>query len=413
MSSRWSVGFDEAEQERLEGLCKKISSAFKNLEKTLDGIPISKFKKLGSTVNSLGNQFYDVQHSTWLELETRYNRLNQIKRSIVSVGDQFGQAVARSDGGTRLKFEDLLRKAGRDFDRSYKLLFQLEGSLQQSLLKSEILPSEKPSPVHVALIADRLVQVDKKTRAGDISDASLERLRSEAADFLGAALQDLRIASNVDGRYLSTLERFRRTLSDDFISVERLGLHYELACRLSRGFQDELSRTTFEQIDMALETTELILNQFEEWRLLLAEKKKKLTWSDPEAEILTTTTTEIAEALGERNDIYDPRIRDTLLRVLETFKEAEASSDVIAPPLIGAISNIFSKLAEAVINAGHLIQTTNSYLPTDSWYIIGVTSLVLINRFATKLMGFDALKFVNNALAYFKKEYPEISKSIE
>lgn len=298
-------------------------------------------------------------------------------------------------------------------DRGYKLLFQLEGSLQQSLLKNEILPSEKPSPVHVAHIADRLVQVDKKTRTGDISDASLERLRNEAAEVLGTALQDLRIASNVDTRYLLTLERFRRTLTDDFVSVERLGLHYELAFRLTRGFQDELSRTTFEQIEMALETTELILNQFEEWRIMVAEKKKKLLWSEVEAEVLTATTAEVAEALGERSDIYDARIRETLLRVLDTFKEAQASSDVIAPALIGAISNIFSKLAEAVINAGHIIQTTSSFVPTESWYIIGVTSIVLINRFAAKLVGFDALKFVNNALRYFRKEYPEISKSIE
>lgn len=86
MSSRWSAGFDEADQERLDGLCQKISSVFKSLEKTLDGVPISKFKKLGSALNGLGNQFYDVQYSTWLELEARYNRLNQIKRGVVNIG---------------------------------------------------------------------------------------------------------------------------------------------------------------------------------------------------------------------------------------------------------------------------------------------------------------------------------------
>ncbi|MBM0202967.1 hypothetical protein JNW90_07545 [Micromonospora sp. STR1s_5] len=158
---------------------------------------------------------------------------------------------------------------GRAIGRAHELS---QGILARTTAPT--IPAQAPAPVKVRLIGERLSLVSSQTNTGSIGPGAVDRVRKTAAEMLAAIIDELRSSNNVDQRIAPALSALLSHLNapHDQFSPEGLGMNWSVATRVLARSRDEFPDIAAIQLEEALRSVNVVINQYEEWRTLQAEQ---------------------------------------------------------------------------------------------------------------------------------------------
>lgn len=192
-----------------------------------------------------------------------------------------------------------------------------------SLQRQARIPPERPAPIRVEVREGKLRTANPKSSRGPMTAESVRRMLTSALETLSGALDSIRASSNVDRRFVPACEPLLRHLSRPYgeISVEALGHNWELVTDLLKGHRETIPDVPFTQIEQALRTVSVLINQYEEWRSYVA-AQSIAGLSAREAQAAVYEAGAFAQELESHPESVDPEIVTRLKELVAPVRAA-------------------------------------------------------------------------------------------
>ena len=277
-------------------------------------------------------------------------------------------------------------------------------------VEAGLVPTQTPAPVRVKVEGDRLAISNLRTNTGTITNEAVDRVRRTAAEMVSAALLSIKDAGNVDRRVAPALEPLLRHLraSGADVSPEALGLNWKLATKLLNEYREELPAIAIFQLEEALSSVNVVINQYGEWRAYQAEHIASEIGPE-DTQILVTEAQELAEEMVSAGEhVVDTEISMRLRDILAPAQSNLVSSETIIAPLVGSLSNIFAGVSEAAL----IIVSKAPAIPQGPAYALLMLSLSILDK-GGRLASLPPFSFVKNAHTYITKHYPYLKDVIK
>lgn len=277
--------------------------------------------------------------------------------------------------------------------------------------RERLIPPQKPAPIRVRIKGERLRISNPKGLVGSIKREAVERIRSSAAETLRAALGALKEAHNTDRRIAPALEPLLKHLSTryDDLSIEALGLTWRIASNIVDEFRDELPDIARIQLEQALATINVIVNQYEEWRAYLAAEAAS-SISVQDADRLIAETSILSETLAKSPNSIDPEIVARLNAIIDPVANGLIGSEAIIVPLIASLSNIFAGASEIVLTFAPTFQDGVSR--KGAAFLALLIAFGLLKSHSGRLAQFPPLAFIKDAYEHTIRHFPWLKDTI-
>lgn len=239
----------------------------------------------------------------------------------------------------------------------------LEGNMQGALLALELssislidkideailrqkavaVPSELPAPLRVSISDNKITLVNRQTHTGSINYHSANKIRESLHETLADAVAVLPSSSNADQRYVRACSRLLDYISQPLedVSIEALGLNYQLVSKLTSHLAMELGGSIFEEIGHTLTGIGVLLNQFEEWQAYLSELAI-IQINGADSDKLVQQAIVLADQIEHHPSFVDTKVHQRLREMIEPALSGLVNSDTIAAPLIGSLRDLYT-----------------------------------------------------------------------
>jgi len=379
-------------------------------EKTLASVIATKLDSYKKSISKIVSNYSD----TLLEFRSinwKYQNITSVRSRVSEISGRINSSFLACDPGTRLAFGDAVKRVERDIERATQCLWKMEIILSQAAAREMLVPAERAAPLYVAIIGDRLVQVEKRTKSGDLSDLSLENLRYEAASMASEVLGDLRDLSNIDRRTIEAIDSYRFALSTDYsvFSVERTGLRWQALLSMMPGLGAEMSEQNYQKLNRSLEVGGVLLGQFQEWR---AYTHALVQYKQDQNDInrVLSISEDLANSLESSPIAFDSRIAATLRILAHDARTIFSGSDIAAPALLSALSNLFGKITQVLLESAPKLEAMIQRMDMGSWALLASLCAIIANEFVVRVSGINILGFIEKVISYIKIKYPTASK---
>lgn len=301
---------------------------------------------------------------------------------------------------------DIILQAHKNIDRLLYVIIQ-HPELRDKALPS--LPPPRPAPIQVEVADQRIRLTHSQTRTGSIDYPAANRVRASLFETFDELVSALPSSSNADTRYIRACQVLRDYLGQDLetISIEALGLSYQLVEKITRRLSHEMGGTQLDEIEHVLVGVGVLLNQFEEWRAYLTELAK--TKLDPENGSLLVEQGQRLIAEMEKPGVpVDPAVVRRLREMVEPVVTGIVSADAVAVPLVCSLSNVFSLLSQVAID-----HVTSAHGLIEHTALMGTAALLvdfsvyMIRTFFPILSQFQPLHFILSVADYLNKRYSQ------
>ncbi|MFF9179393.1 hypothetical protein, partial [Streptomyces sp. NPDC014793] len=131
--------------------------------------------------------------------------------------------------------------------------------------------------------------------------------------------------------------------------IEALGLNYQFAKRSFESTKETIPEPLAEQIDQVLVTVNVILNQYEEWRLYIS-AETALTLSSASMQAVVGISHDVEEFFENNVALVEPKLVNRLREITDAYSQGLVNLESAAVPLIESLGNIFSELSRFVIS---------------------------------------------------------------
>ncbi|WP_182179525.1 hypothetical protein [Methylobacterium radiotolerans] len=333
-----------------------------------------------------------------------------------STDNMFSRKISREDASISLEvLFNYLAVARRNLSKyrdEYDQLYALHASAEELEI-----PTEKAAPVKVSIINDRLTLVNTKTNIGSLALDANDRIRESLRQIVQSALENLGENHNVDPRFAPAWGPFLGHLSVSLqeLSIEGLGINWQIASDLLSHYKEELPIAVFLQLDRALKSTNILLSQYDEWRAYLgAEAVTGLSQQDLSAALAETET--IADDLAQNAEQVDPNVAKRFREIINPAAQRLVSLDTIATPLIGSLSNVFGQLAFVVLRDNPWVLSVatevGSLVEKGVKNTLVLFAMAFIIKYAPKLSDLAPFKFLRDTYDLIVKKYPWMKDTI-
>ncbi|WP_311276118.1 hypothetical protein [Methylobacterium sp. WCS2018Hpa-22] len=293
-------------------------------------------------------------------------------------------------------------------------VFQLKrlgrGSFDE-VYREPAIPQEMPAPIRVKITEGRITLDNAKRLNGVIDFDAADRVRAEVVLQLDDLILDFDSNSNVDKRFLKTIRNFQRSLSALMIdcSIESIGVNMQLIKRVLSFTRTELNELDAVRIEHIIETTSILLGQFEEWNNYLA-ASDKLDSNLVDGDALVQQADALALELNASSNVIDneivKRLRDMTGPVLNDIVQAHA----VVPALLSSLNNLFASMSGIVVEytAFALANATISTGLSAGVILAGVC-IKILNKFAPRFKNVKSLGFLNSVVEFVTRHYSAIA----
>lgn len=372
----------------------------------LDDLSFAANARISSSIDDVNNSLVLLTEAVLKALEVPDHDavlllikiLADIRGAIIELSDAPLDAV----GGDR--FINLQRDCDLALDFAHNADFYFSADIIDSAPE---LPGVRPAPIQVAVEDNVLKLVHSQNRSGSIDYPSANRIRQSLRDTLQDVLNEIPKTTNTDVRFIKLCSSLLDDLSQQIeeISIEALGLKYQLVSKMTKRLTDEMGGVVLDELDHVLTGIGVLLNQFQEWRTYLDELAK--TQLNPEDSVgLVSYGKELIKEFESANAPVDQKITKRLREMIDPVLSGAIDADAIAIPLVCSLSNIFSAFSNVAIDH---ISNAVSGLSTDNK--LGGSILLLsfsvnvIRRFCPTLSNFQPLNFLIGVAAFITKHY--------
>lgn len=273
------------------------------------------------------------------------------------------------------------------------------------------IPGQQPAPIRVEIVGNQLDLTSSQTIVGPLSMGSLERLRAATQELLGRTIDQIGSSSNIDPRLAPNLTGLNTYLSNAMadMPIEALGMNFQFARRSFNSTKETVPDTLAEQIDQILATVNVILNQYEEWRLYVA-AEASLSMSPSSMQAAVEISQEVEIFFEKNADLVEPKLIARLKEITDSYSQGLVNLESVAVPLIESLGNIFSELSRFVI----------SQSPASAGVVGTSGAVVLFLGFAIKsietftptLSGFPPLSYLIDVQKFAHKQFSLIKDSL-
>lgn len=348
-----------------------------------------------------------------------HNNFYQSQKSI-DLGIIEGQMATLGASLNIGQLDSLFYRGKREFVLKSELLSIVErlnisaGELRREIdsyekAKSIIeVPNEIAAPIRVQIANERIVLINRQTHVGTIDYPAANRVRESLRETFAGLLEDLPSSSNVDGRFIKASSRLLNYLMTPLedVSIEAFGLNYQLVSRLTSRLAEEAGGTIIDEIQHTLAGIGVLLNQFEEWQDYL--RALAFTQIDQlDGDALVDQAVVLAEQIETRRVPVDPNIAARLREMVEPVINGLISSDTIAAPLIGSLSNYFAIISTYVLENAPNISHIGAAATVGGSMMLLTYSIDTLKKFCPILCQYHPLKFILDVLTWFTSRYSQ------
>ncbi|MFF8798881.1 MULTISPECIES: hypothetical protein [unclassified Methylobacterium] len=306
--------------------------------------------------------------------------------------------------------EDVI-KVVNALKNSFAQLKYFHGVLQIERTTVPIIPAQQPAPIRVGIVNNHLDLTISQTVTGAISPGSIEKLRAATQELLSRTLDQIGSSSNIDPRLSPNLSGLNNYLSSNMteMPIEALGLNYQFAKRSFESTKETIPEPLAEQIDQVLVTVNVILNQYEEWRLYIS-AETALTLSSASMQAVVGISHDVEEFFENNVALVEPKLVNRLREITDAYSQGLVNLESAAVPLIESLGNIFSELSRFVIS--------QSPVALDGITTSGAVILFLgfaiksIETFTPTLSGFPPLSYLIDVQKFAHKQFSLIKDSL-
>ncbi|MCJ2032225.1 hypothetical protein MKK50_22940 [Methylobacterium sp. J-043] len=188
----------------------------------------------------------------------------------------------------------------------------------------------------------------------------------------------------------------------DAMPIEALGLNYQFARRSFAATRDTVPDLVVEQIDQILSTVNVILNQYDEWRLYIA-TETALNLPPSSMQAVMEIGQQVEEFFEDNDELVEPKLINRLKEITDAYSQGLVNLKSAAVPLIESLGNIFSELSRFIIS--------NSPVALDTIGSSGTIILFLgfaiksIETFTPTLSSFPPLSFLIDVQKFAHKQF--------
>ncbi len=306
--------------------------------------------------------------------------------------------------------EDYLRLAGiaRQIGSDCRKLFRVETKELEKPV--DLIPPQQPAPIRVAVDQGNLILQSRSTNVGVLRADNISRVRTAAAASLQIAMNDIAQSANVDQRITPVLKCLSKHLRADptKLSPEALGLNAQIVEKIVHRCRDELPVVALIQIEETLAAIQVVLSQFEEWRLFkIAETS--VNASPEQSRELIAQAVEFSNDLGRTAQItsLDPEIVSRFEEMVGPLRAAAIDYDLMTAPLYATFNNVFAGLIDVVLQA----DIASAPLHGRSLALVAM-AYGFLRKYAEPLERFPPLRFVKTSLEWIEK-YSGVARNIQ
>lgn len=273
------------------------------------------------------------------------------------------------------------------------------------------LPAERAAPVRVKVVNNQLSLSQSATHTGSISADAAERVRKALAEILDNSFSTLGGSHNVDPRFIVACKPFYQHLNQPShsLSIEALGLNWHIFGDLLDANKESLPDAVLIQLERVRKSTNVLLSQYEEWRVYLGEEAVVGLQAE-DIQTLIVEAAAIAEEVSASPEAADAEIGKRLMEMVRPVVEGIIRADTVATPLVGSLSNLLSQAAQVTLDeapwAVDLAHNTLKLSEKGMHNPLLILALGLIARHYSNLSKMPPFRFMNDAYNLALKHFP-------
>jgi hypothetical protein len=280
-----------------------------------------------------------------------------------------------------------------------------EGLVDQNIKKPRV-PPQQPAPIRVGLKNDGRLHLEiSQTHKGSLPVASLEKLRAATQELLQRTVEQVGNSSNVDPRLAPNLRGMLTYLSIpiELSPIEALGLNFQFAKRSFKATRETVPDPLVEQLEQIFSTVNVMLNQYDEWRLYLAaEAVTEIDTGDLDK--IVEQSGRLADLLEQNEAFVDPEISARFREIIDAYINGLVNVEAVAVPLIESVGNVFSIISQILI--GYLPDgAVGAIVTPGSLVLLLGFSMKAVETFAPTMSSFPPLSYLIDVQKFGQKQF--------
>lgn len=319
----------------------------------------------------------------------------------------------RGSGDLKYAPSTKIQEIAPDLTSMMSVYLALSAERAANLTPRPNVPRQRPAPVRVVLNEKGQIRLDAtQTHRGSLAEPSIENLRSASRDLLQRTIDQLGGSSNADPRLSPNLRGLLTYLSRDMdgMPIEALGLNFQFARMSFDATRDTVPDIIAGQIDQILTTVNVILNQYEEWRLFLDAAAATQIAQEDVRQVIKTVENFVID-LEDNADVVEKSVVERFREITDAYSQGLINVDAVAVPLLESMANVFSILSSLVVDSLPHAASVGATQPGAILLTLGF-AVAAINKFTPTVSKFPPLSYLLDVHRFAMKNFSQLKDSI-